>query len=100
MLRGLFPSSQLSARTQLGEQVYSALSSLNGKRSDEFLSTLAETAAPFACDAESSQRATRFLESHGRLPSTIAKPVKVGRQENDRCLMIRAKSLSSQAQSL
>jgi aminopeptidase N len=71
---------------------FAQLPKLGALNDEEYMSTFAEKMYPELCDAGISQRTTQTLAANPGLPAQIVKPLKVGRQENDRC--VRARALS------
>ncbi len=61
----------------------------------EFAKRFAGAMYPDLCDSAIVQKTTEVLNANGDLPTTIAKALKVGRQEQERCVLARAKSASS-----
>ena len=89
IMHGLFPANQLDMRKSFEEKIYKALEQLEGKSSDEFITAIARWLGPFNCEVESGQRAAKFLNGHKKLPPGAIKYLRIGQQENDRCVKVR-----------
>ena len=50
---------------------------------------------PGLCDATIAQKTAELLATHPQLPATVIKPLRVGKQEEERCVRARAKSLEA-----
>lgn len=77
---------------------FTSLPTLPSLGDEEYLRRFASTMYPALCDASVVQKTSALLASYPSMPVLITKPLRVGRQEEERC--IRARALSVDASSL
>jgi aminopeptidase N len=92
-LRGILPSWQDSLRAQMGDTFYQTLPGLIKNREAEFLSLYTRAFLPATCTAQSVQNIASFLKANEtQFPPAVSKLFKIGHQEDERCVTIRAKA--------
>ena len=92
VLFNIFPAWQDQFRSEFGKAFYAEILARAPSGDPEFISVFART-APTVCTAESHAQIDAFLNANGeRLPPVARKPLLVARQENQRCVRVRAKA--------
>ena len=89
-MHGLFPFDQAALRRRWSGDFFAALKALAPAKDPIFLEEFSSQLAPAGCRAEDSQAITDFLDRNRSLPAVPLKELKIARQENDRCVRIRA----------
>jgi len=92
ILKGFFPANQAELRGEFESGFYSKLPGMVKTRDPEFLEEYVENMLPARCSPESVKGLTGFLKSAGSLPPVVTKPLKIGRQEDERCVRVRKKA--------
>jgi aminopeptidase N len=62
---------------------------------EEYSKWFARAMYPSLCDADIVKRTSDLIEKYPNLPASVMKSLKVGRQEEERCIRAREKSLTS-----
>jgi aminopeptidase N len=78
------------------EPYFAMLPKLASLGDEEFMHRFASSMYPGLCDEAIVQRTTAMLAAQPGLPATVLKPLRVGRQEEERCVRARAKSVAQQ----
>lgn len=95
ILRNVLPSWQDGLRDQLADAYYDTLPKLIPTKDSEFLRLFTSAYLPATCTSQSVQRLDAFIQAHEGFPPTVAKTLKVGRQEDARCVSARELSAKS-----
>lgn len=88
-MRRLFPSDQRQLLNEFSQSFFDKLSWVSSEMTSDFQKAFAETLAPTSCTQESVARWNEYLSADRKLTPTILKTLKVARQEDERCLIIR-----------
>jgi aminopeptidase N len=95
-LRGILPSWQDSLRAELSASFYKTLPGLVQTREAEFLSLYTRAFLPATCTAQSSKEIEAFLKlNESQFPPAVTKALKIGHQEDQRCVKIRSNAVVS-----
>lgn len=86
---GLFPLGQDEFRAKLGPDFYAALPALSDAQQDDFLGRFTAL-APALCTPESAAALAGFVNSHPKLKADVLKDLRTAREDDERCLRIRA----------
>ncbi|MGE3973259.1 MAG: aminopeptidase N [Bdellovibrionales bacterium] len=88
----LFTGAQAQVYAELLSLVLEQTATLATEKDQEFMGTWAESMIPRYCDESSREKMESFLKSKSsRLPPAIVKPLRIHLQEEQRCILIRAK---------
>ncbi len=91
VLKRILPWWQESLRESLSDRYFAALTRFASKTEQESAERYAQFLLPAACTPASSDRISEFLiANQGRLSPAVSRAVRIGLQENDRCVQIRA----------
>jgi aminopeptidase N len=74
---------------------FTSLPTLPSLGDEEYLRRFASTMYPSLCDTSVVRKTTELLASNPSMPVLITKPLRVGRQEEERCIRARALSATS-----
>lgn len=89
------PHTQDEIRASLGEQYYSSLPNYAKSLDMELLAAYASTMLPATCSPASAAKLGTFVsQSTAGLPAPVVKTLRVGAQEDARCVAIRAHAAS------
>ena len=89
-MRNVFPYEQAKHRRSFAKTYYSQLPKLEKTRPHEFLGSFADKLIPITCRAEDEKAVTRFLKKHPKFDAVARKELRVAKQENGRCVKVRA----------
>lgn len=78
------------------EPYFAMLPKLSGLGDEEFMHRFASSMYPGLCDPLIVQKTSEILATHPSLPITVIKPLRVGMQEEERCVRARAMSVVAQ----
>jgi hypothetical protein len=91
VLRRILPWWQESLRDSLSDRYFAALTRFAAKTEQESAERYAQFLLPASCTAASSNRIHDFLlANQAQLSPAVGRAVRIGLQENDRCVQIRA----------
>ena len=86
----LFPYEQAGLERRWADAYWTSLKKLSATKDPFFLESFTSMLTPQTCRPEDSQAIAKFLDKNPKLPATPVKRLKNARQENDRCVRIRA----------
>jgi aminopeptidase N len=79
------------------EPYFSTIPKLPSLGDDEYMRRFPGSMYPGLCDASIVQKTTELLASNPSMPVLVTKPLRIGRQEEERCIRARALSTASTA---
>ncbi|MGZ3724090.1 MAG: hypothetical protein ACXVA9_14200, partial [Bdellovibrionales bacterium] len=97
VLYNMLPRFQDDLRASLSDKYYTSLPGLAKSRELEFLSLYTSALMPATCTTASAAKLGTFLtEASSGLPTPVIKVLRIGQQEDTRCVAIRAHAASPQ----
>ena len=91
-MRGFHTLGQEELSRMAIEPYFEMLPKLGTIQDEEFARRFAGSMYPSLCDPVIVQRTSAALSAHSNLPAAVVKALKVGKQEEERCIRARAKS--------
>jgi aminopeptidase N len=88
IMRGMFPSEQLTLRSDLREKFWSYADEVAKNRESEFQKDYSESLAPVSCKEESVTAAKLKLAGSLKLTAVMLRNLKVAVQESGRCVTV------------
>jgi aminopeptidase N len=99
VMRNLFPSTQEDLKWKFQERFFQTIPDMAVSRDPEFLTEYTEHIVPAVCSKQSVDSLNSFLSlKSSKLPPFITKPLKIAKQEDERCVAVRAKARNAKAQ--
>jgi len=93
ILSQFLPTRQDAFRDDLAEQYFTLLPRMAKNSGEEFLNLFAWSVIPATCSEKSSKDLASFIASNGKmLPPKVSKTLRIGEQEDLRCVAIRAEA--------
>lgn len=95
----LLPRTQMELRASLSDRYFQTLPDLAKTRELNFASLYSESLMPVLCTQSSAERLGKFVaETGSKLPVPVLKGMRVGYQEDGRCVSIRAFASANKSQ--
>ncbi|MGH8548120.1 MAG: ERAP1-like C-terminal domain-containing protein, partial [Methylococcales bacterium] len=91
-MRNLFPANQLRFRATFSAEFFDLLKGELEKKDVEFMESFAASLAPTLCTPASVRRLHRFIAENPGLRPVVLKMLKIGQQEDQRCVRVREKA--------
>ncbi|OIO06918.1 MAG: aminopeptidase N [Elusimicrobia bacterium CG1_02_63_36] len=86
----VFPYEQAAHRRRFASTYFSQLPILEKTRPHEFLGAFAEKLVPATCSPADEKPLADFIDAHPNFDAVAIKDIKVAKQENARCVKVRA----------
>lgn len=91
-MRGYLLLGQESLVESAAKEYFKILPELAKKETESYVSAFSENLLPTRCIDTDSDEAKKFLRSHRNLPADVQRNIKIGIEENDRCIRARKKA--------
>jgi aminopeptidase N len=92
VLRSLFPTEQNNLARRFEDDFYAYLNKNARSENEIFVEGVAKAMTPLNCSSEQSTRMRDFLKNSERFSPGVAKAMKIGLDEDERCQRVRAMS--------